>query len=179
MCLLPTCLCVWGLCVCLPTCPCVCLPTCLCVYLSNHQPRHCTVQARCCRRLTSRPSRRPLCAGAARTWTSCTSPAPGSTWRTRSSARSNPWQAPSSRSPEPVQRAARLTCTRAELACCHAWAPGCRKPVLWLLCVCVLFVCFWFKIKTHKRFKRTLFIMTKHNQQIFGLIPFIKLQNDT
>ena len=26
---------------------------------------------------------------------------------------------------------------------------------------------------------RTLFIRTKHNMQIFGVIPFIKLQNDT
>ena len=34
-------------------------------------------------------------------------------------------------------------------------------------------------IQTHKRFKRTLFIRTKHSMQIFGLIPFIKLQNDT
>jgi len=34
-------------------------------------------------------------------------------------------------------------------------------------------------IKTHKSFKRTLFIGTKHNMQIFRVIPFIKLQNDT
>ena len=27
--------------------------------------------------------------------------------------------------------------------------------------------------------KRMLFIRTKHNMQIFGVIPFIKLQNDT
>ena len=33
--------------------------------------------------------------------------------------------------------------------------------------------------KTQKRFKRTLFIMTKHNMRILGAIPFIKLQNDT
>ena len=30
----------------------------------------------------------------------------------------------------------------------------------------------------HKRFKITLFIRTKHNMQIFGVIPFIKLQNN-
>ena len=30
--------------------------------------------------------------------------------------------------------------------------------------------------QTQKRFKRTLFIRTKHNTQIFGVIPFIKLQ---
>ena len=35
------------------------------------------------------------------------------------------------------------------------------------------------KIQTHKMFKRTLFIRTKHNIRIFGVIPFIKLQNDT
>ena len=34
--------------------------------------------------------------------------------------------------------------------------------------------------KTRKRFKRTLlFIRTKHNMRIFGVIPFIKLRNDT
>ena len=35
------------------------------------------------------------------------------------------------------------------------------------------------KIQTHKRLKRTLFIRTKHNMRMFGVIPFIKLQNDT
>ena len=34
-------------------------------------------------------------------------------------------------------------------------------------CSCVLF-----KIQTHKRFKRTLFIRTKHSMRIFGVIPF-------
>ena len=34
-------------------------------------------------------------------------------------------------------------------------------------------------IQTQKGFKITLFISTKHNLRIFGLIPFIKLQNDT
>ena len=34
------------------------------------------------------------------------------------------------------------------------------------------------QIQTHKRFKRTLFIRTK-TLEIFGVIPFIKLQNDT
>ena len=33
--------------------------------------------------------------------------------------------------------------------------------------------------QTHKMFKRTLFIRTKHKLRIFVLIPFIKLQNDT
>ena len=32
------------------------------------------------------------------------------------------------------------------------------------------------KIQTHQRFKRTLFIKTKHNMRIFGVINFIKLQ---
>ena len=34
-------------------------------------------------------------------------------------------------------------------------------------------------IQAHERFKRTLFIRTRQNQQIFGLVPFIKLQNDS
>ena len=35
------------------------------------------------------------------------------------------------------------------------------------------------RIQTHKRLKRTLFIRTKHNMQILGVIPFFKLQNNT
>ena len=35
------------------------------------------------------------------------------------------------------------------------------------------------KIQTHKRFKRMLFIRTKHNMRILGVIPFTKLQNVT
>ena len=35
------------------------------------------------------------------------------------------------------------------------------------------------KIQTHKRSKRTLFIRTRQNQQIFGVISFVQLQNDT
>ena len=35
------------------------------------------------------------------------------------------------------------------------------------------------KSKTHRRFKRTLFIRTKHKMQIFRVIPFIKLKNNT
>ena len=35
------------------------------------------------------------------------------------------------------------------------------------------------KVQTHKMFKRTLFIRTKYNMQIFEVIAFIKLQNDT
>ena len=35
------------------------------------------------------------------------------------------------------------------------------------------------KMQTHERFRRTLFIRTKHSMQIFRVIPFIKLQNDT
>ena len=34
-------------------------------------------------------------------------------------------------------------------------------------------------VQTHKRTQRTLFIMTKYNHQISGVIPFIKLQIDT
>ena len=34
------------------------------------------------------------------------------------------------------------------------------------------------KIQTYERFKTTLFTRTKHNIQIFGLIPFTKLQNE-
>ena len=33
--------------------------------------------------------------------------------------------------------------------------------------------------QTHKTFKGTLFIRTKHNMQILGVIPCIKLQNET
>ena len=38
---------------------------------------------------------------------------------------------------------------------------------------------FWKKIRTHKRFKTMVFIRTKRNKYIFGVIHFIKLQNDT
>ena len=34
-------------------------------------------------------------------------------------------------------------------------------------------------VQTHRRFKRSLFIRTKHSMQIFEVIPLIKLQNDT
>ena len=34
-------------------------------------------------------------------------------------------------------------------------------------------------IHTHKRLQRTLFIRTRQNKLIFGVIPFVKLQNDT
>ena len=32
--------------------------------------------------------------------------------------------------------------------------------------------------QTHKRIKRTLFISTRQNQQIFAVTPIVKLQND-
>ena len=62
-----------------------------------------------------------------------------------------------------------------------------------VLCVCVVSVCAWgggggvyqkvrtkeTRIQTRKRFNRMLFIRTKHNMRIFGVIPFVKLQNDT
>ena len=32
--------------------------------------------------------------------------------------------------------------------------------------------------QTHKTFKRMLFIRTRQNQQIFRVVPFVKLQND-
>ena len=35
------------------------------------------------------------------------------------------------------------------------------------------------EIPTHKRFKRTLFIRTRQNMHIFGVISFVKLKNDT
>ena len=41
------------------------------------------------------------------------------------------------------------------------------------------FICSFSKIQTHERFVITLFIRTKNNMLIFGVIPFIKLQNDT
>ena len=37
--------------------------------------------------------------------------------------------------------------------------------------------CWW--DPNHKRSKRTLFIRTRQNIHIFGVIPFVKLQNDT
>ena len=42
-------------------------------------------------------------------------------------------------------------------------------------CCSLLFFCS-FLIQTHKRFGITLFIRTKHNMRIFGVIPFIKLK---
>ena len=53
---------------------------------------------------------------------------------------------------------------------------------------CLAVLCSWCRImlaypevliQRHERFRRTLFIGTKHNMQIVGVIPFIKLQNDT
>ena len=35
------------------------------------------------------------------------------------------------------------------------------------------------KVQIRKRLKRTLFIRTKHDMRIFGVIPFIGLQNYT
>ena len=40
-------------------------------------------------------------------------------------------------------------------------------------------ICSFSQIQTHERFKITLCITTKHNMRMFGVIPFIKLQNDT
>ena len=31
------------------------------------------------------------------------------------------------------------------------------------------------KMQTHERLKRTLFVRTKHNMRIFGVIPFMKI----
>ena len=132
VCLLPACLCV-----CLPACLSVCLPSvCLpaslsvsaadlsvCVSanlyipaanlsVSNHQPRRCTVQARRCRRSTSRPSRRPRCAGAARTWTSCTLPAHASSVM-RNSGNSR-WRGQCSRSLDWEPREQPPMCSRAD-----------------------------------------------------------------
>ena len=35
------------------------------------------------------------------------------------------------------------------------------------------------QIQTHKKLKRMLFIRTKHNMRILGVIPLTKLENDT
>ena len=43
----------------------------------------------------------------------------------------------------------------------------------------LIFIIFKIEIQTHKWLKRTLFIMTKHNMQISGVIPFFKLQQNT
>ena len=42
-----------------------------------------------------------------------------------------------------------------------------------------IFLSLYFWIQTHERFKIMLYIRTKHNMPIFGVIPFIKLQDDT
>ena len=49
---------------------------------------------------------------------------------------------------------------------------ACIRMWVWLISLLLNF------IQTHKRFKITLFIRTKHNMRIFGIILFIKLQND-
>ena len=36
-----------------------------------------------------------------------------------------------------------------------------------------------FDIQTHRKFKTTLFIVTKHNMRIFGTSPQFKVQNNT
>ena len=66
------------------------------------------------------------------------------------------------------------------------WITGIRQNCWKLLILSfyvVLFQRFWQnvfeKIQTDQRFKITLFIRTKHKMLIFGVIPFIKLQNDT
>ena len=38
---------------------------------------------------------------------------------------------------------------------------------------------FWNKIPTSERFRITLFNRIKRNMRIFGVIPFIKVQDDT
>ena len=35
------------------------------------------------------------------------------------------------------------------------------------------------EIQTHKRFKRTLLIRTKHNMRIFGVTPFFRIQDNS
>ena len=35
------------------------------------------------------------------------------------------------------------------------------------------------EIQAHKSLKTALFIMTKHHMQMFGVRPFLKLQNNT
>ena len=56
--------------------------------------------------------------------------------------------------------------------CCYllmfVWWPFFKTPSLFLSKVN--------KIQTCERFKRTLFIRTRQNQQLFGVIPFAKLQ---
>ena len=59
-------------------------------------------------------------------------------------------------------------------ACTH-FVLSCKISVLAnLLCIWILF-----QNPTRKRLKRALFIWTQHNMHIFGIVPFIKLQNDT
>ena len=97
------------------------------VCLSNHCPRPCTVQARRCRRLTSRPSRQPQCVGAVRTWTSCTSPVHASS--VMRSSRGSHWRAQYSRSLDWESRAHLPMCMKAEPVSFMTMTPSIIKEV--------------------------------------------------
>ena len=55
-------------------------------------------------------------------------------------------------------------------------SPGCEVNITTVGCTGHLRE---IQTQTHKRFKRTLFIRTRQNQQLLGVIPFVKLQNET
>ena len=52
-----------------------------------------------------------------------------------------------------------------------------QKPEFWIKMVTYWSPCLG-KIQTHERFKRMIFVRKKCNMQIFGIILFIKLQNN-
>ena len=54
-----------------------------------------------------------------------------------------------------------------------------RKIFIFMLCILMNNKDWFDLIQAHKRFRGTLFIRTRKKQQIFGVIAFVKLQNDT
>ena len=54
-----------------------------------------------------------------------------------------------------------------------------KKKRKFNLTTCELYLKKINNLQTHKRFKRTLFIMTKHNKPNFAVSPSFKLQNNT
>ena len=54
-----------------------------------------------------------------------------------------------------------------------------RVNVSLIMIIILIIMIIIIKVQIRKRLKRTLFIRTKHDMRIFGVIPFIKLQNNT
>ena len=80
----------------------------------------------------------------------------------------------SARQADPCCMLNQLSETRKGVAGCPWQSPACVcSDFQW----CARNVSKW-KFQTHERFKRMLFIRRRQNQQILGVIPFAKLQND-